>query len=73
MSKIKLKWGKLPLEKKKRLIVDSPANSDSRLILQTFSIEFLRELEKRGYDLKTLKFEIAKQEENYIPLEDDCL
>ena len=38
--------------------------SDARLVHCTFSNEFLQELEQRGYDLATLKFEICPQRGN---------
>ena len=41
-----------------------PNNSEDALFVETALME---ELEKRGYDLRTLKFEIELQKEDYIP------
>ena len=75
MSKLRLRWGKLPGEKKKRLVTDGPSKPDARLLLDIFTAAQLRELESRGYDLRTLKFEITRQAEGveYTPVPADCI
>jgi len=64
MKKTKLRayWGKLQFEKEKKLLFDGPNGPDRRLLANILSEEACRELEARGYDLSTLKFEITRHE-----------
>lgn len=73
LTAIKMGWGRLRGEKAKRLIVEAPSGPDGRLVMYKLDKTFLRELESRGYDLRTLKFTIKKQDGPYQPIPDDCL
>lgn len=63
MPKLTYKWSK----KEKDFLIHYPRKCDGHLVHGFFSgymngKEFMEELEKRGYDLKTLKFEVKEKE-----------
>lgn len=62
--KLTYKWSK----RHKDYLINYPAKCDGHLLYGFFEgytpvKEFLKELEERGYDLKTMKFEIKQKEE----------
>ncbi len=61
--KLTYKWSK----KEKDFIIHYPRSCDGHLLFGFFEgytnvKEFFKELEQRGYDLTTLKFEISEKE-----------
>jgi hypothetical protein len=75
-NELKLQWGKLPKDEPDICVLlgkDIP-KCDSRLLMNSFSSKrfhpnsfefedsFLEELEKRGYDIETIKFSIKKKQ-----------
>jgi len=62
MNKLTYKWSK----REKDFLIHFPRKCDGHLVNSFFNghvngKEFLEELEKRGYDLTTLKFEIKEK------------
>ncbi len=61
-DKLRAYWGRLRGEKQKQLLFDGPARPDMRfLCYKVFTQEVLDELERRGYDISTLKFSIERK------------
>lgn len=61
-NKLKAYWGKLRGEKTKQVLFDGNSRPDMRfLCYKVFTQEVLDELERRGYDLSTLKFSIERK------------
>jgi hypothetical protein len=63
VQKLTYKWSK----RENDYLINYPRKCDGHLLYGFFEgcmgvKEFLAELEKRGYDLKTLKFEIKEKE-----------
>lgn len=59
-AELTAKWGKIPFEKKSQLVFEGPNNSDSRLLAQAISEDFIAQLAERGYDISTLTFSIIR-------------
>lgn len=64
MQKLTYKWSK----RENDYLINYPRKCDGHLVHGFFAgytngKEFMEELEKRGYDLKTLKFEVKLKEE----------
>ena len=62
LKKLRVYWDK----KEKDVIVEYPqgffTKSDARYLTEIFSKEFQQELEKRGYDITSVKFEISPKD-----------
>lgn len=59
VTKLKAYWDKESDDLSVEFPLGWNTNKDGSYLLKTFSKEFLEELKARGYDLKTLKFEVS--------------